>query len=376
VRRSALSLLLLSATSCRQIFGLHELTGDGGGDGKRDSRGGDAPGDGGSDSTPVLGDAPAGCLGAIPYAVCFPQQPANNGLVLSGTINTDSDSRCESSQPTNWTPDQPAACFLYGRDIVTNEGVPLSVSGSRPLVLVATNTISLAGPLDVASHINGTDGPAANYSGCGPGTGAPPGNKGGGAGGSFTSSGGNGGGTGGVAGAVLPGGNALHGGCGGGPGDASGGSQGLPGDGGGVVYLVAAVSITIGAQIDASGAGAKGGSQTGGGGGGGSGGMIVMIAPMIDLTGATIYADGGGGGGGGSGAAPGADGSDPLAAMAGLGGQEYGKGGTGYHDSIAADVGGMPMFTGGGGGGGGGGAGYIVLSGTVKPADRVSPPAH
>jgi hypothetical protein len=321
-----------------------------------------------------LPDAPPGCLGVGPYAVCFAQQPTGDQLGLFGTINTDADSRCEATQPTGWTANQPAACFIYARKI-TNDSTILSATGSRPLVLVATNDIVLAGALDASSRVlSGSTGPAYDYLGCSPATPAPPGGRGGGGGGSFSTSGGNGGGTGGEAGQVLAAPTSLHGGCRGGPGDAANGSAGAPGEGGGVVYLVAGTSITIGASVDASGGGGHGGvAGSGGGGGGGSGGMIVIVAPSIDLTGATIYADGGGGGGGGA-STEGANGGDPQLQSPGIGGIPNAPGGNGYHDSIDANPG-----TGGvspsGSGAGGGGAGYILFSGTVKPADRVSPPA-
>src|SRR5258708_5713929 len=81
------------------------------------------------------------------------------------------------------------ACFLVGTDVTVPSGTS-SVTGTRPLVLLATGTVTVTGTLDVASH-SGSDGAGANSSACDPGF-APQDGAGGGAGGSFGTKGGDG----------------------------------------------------------------------------------------------------------------------------------------------------------------------------------------
>ena len=165
-------------------------------------------------------------------------------------MSTDSSPLCAATQPTGWTVHQPAACFVIGTAITIASGVTVAASGSRPLVLVATASITIAGTLDVASHQGGTAGPGANV-GCGTSGTAPTGSSmggGGGAGGSFMSAGGNVARTAawGHGGHVAGRGRVLRrrrprGGCDGERGGNGGATDlaGTVGHGGGVVYLLA-----------------------------------------------------------------------------------------------------------------------------------------
>ena len=368
--------VLVALAGCRQLFGIEPVTGD-------DAPRGDAgPRDGLPDGMHgVLADAPPGCYGAGTFTVCLsftPQSP----LMLGATLSTNTNSSDCVAVPPSWTANgQPDACFVIASVLAVPSG-GTSVTGTRPLVLLATGDIVIDGVLDVASHVGGAVGPAANASTCSAGAAPASGGHGGGAGGSFTSSGGSGGnagGAGGTAGTTTTSSTTLRGGCAGQHGDDIPGG-GAGGNGGGALYAVSRDgTIRVNAAIDASGAGGgAGGTMGGGGGGGGSGGMIVLIAQHIDVTNATsVYADGGGGASGGSASSTGQSGSDPDGTTNGGVGASGGVvGGNGAHDSTSAQSGQASMFGSFGGGGGGGGAGLIAFSGTVIGTTRVSPTAQ
>jgi hypothetical protein len=255
--------------------------------------------------------------------------------------------------------------------------------GSKPLVLVATDTIEISGQLDAASHRGATPsmyttafvGAGANPAGgCNPGD--VPTNGGGGAGGTLTADGGNGGDSatgggndGGVAG-VAPTFMGLRGGC---PGqNGARGTPGQGGNGGGALYLIANTSITISGEINASGEGGHPGVTGGaGGGGGGSGGMIGLDAPAITNTG-VVYANGGGGGEGSGNTTVGSPGNEPNSAGAAPASMDSSNGGAGGAGGAGGSAGGPPTggpgqnVNGFGGGGGGGGTGLIrVFRGTL-----------
>jgi hypothetical protein len=308
------------------------------------------------DSPPVLP-----CFGSSGFKVCLESIPTT-GLKLTGPIDTDTSPLCGATG--GFGTNQPNSCIIVASMITVMATTTFSASGSRPLVLVASDTIIIDGTLDVASHVSGTTGPASDPSLSCPTT-ATPVSTAGGAGGSFLSMGGDGGsvggGNGGKAGGAVAAPVVLRGGCPGQQGGSFGGGNG--GHGGGVVYLVAGAQIRIGGTIDASGAGAGGAmnkSQSGGGGAG-SGGMIVLWAPAISATG-TLIANGGGGGSGDN--MMGADGSDPIVpSVPAPGGvrdslDTFGNGGSG---SVLMNSGTSGNGNGGAGGagGGGGGAGYI-----------------
>jgi hypothetical protein len=293
---------------------------------------------------------------------------------INANINTDS-SICTFTLPNGPT----VLCVIYGRSLVV-QGL-LRVTGSRPLVLLAVETIDISGTLDASSgRINGL-GAGATSGSCS--VGVLPSDFAGAAGGSFQGIGGNGGvaqngARGEPGGAFTP--TSVHGGCAGGAADpASGKPAGTPGRGGGALYLIAGsrISMGSGARLDVSGAGAGGGG--GAGAGGGSGGLIGLDASMLVIAG-ELMANGGGGGQGYTGAGAASGGESVAPTMSAPGGApaapNHGGGGSAGTTSTGGDGGGGTAST--RGGGGGGGAGWIYVSGgTLGPSLRFSPvPVH
>lgn len=331
-------------------------------------------------------DQPVDALGAFCYGTfvkaCFDQEPAM-AVMLSGTLDTTSDPRCVTIPQTNGDP----ICAIAGTTITVDAST--IVSGSRPLMLIASTTIMVANRLDVSSAISRAPlGPGANSSLCAPAvngssTTAMAG-AGGAAGGSFATPGGGGGAghaTG--AGAAVPANPAqtatvLRGGCPGGTGGNSGlgGMGGIGGAGGGAVYLYAKQAISIAAEVRATGAGGRRGIPfSGGAGGGGSGGMVVLEAPAISVGGSVNV--NGGGGGEGSRSGMGSDGRDDRAwdepPTGGSGASnDGGDGGDGAFRTTAAENGanaGSGSGGGAAGGGGGGGAGSLRYRGALSGQD-------
>jgi hypothetical protein len=325
------------------------------------------------------------------FAVLLPT--AGPATLTLNSFSTSGGNPCIGSQA--WVnASQPDACFVVAANVTIQDA---TITGSRPLVIVGTESITIKGKLDIASH--NTAGVLTN----GPGVANPPtgacggtvpqtdsGGGGGGAGGSFQTKGGNGG-TGNGAAATVPNGGVaaaamtmpmlLRAGCSGQTG-AAGGTGGPGGGGGGAIYLLGGTKIDLStAVINASGAGGAPGTSRGGGGGGGSGGMVVLYVDSaggtITTTAATrIVANGGAGGGGG------AQGGDPDVTMAtsaaigagASGGCSTNGGGNGGFLTTPGGNGGPGCNSGGGtmGGGGGGGVGYIqsnlaVGQGTYSP---------
>jgi hypothetical protein len=381
--------------------------------------------DAGGDAMPA-GDGGGACAGKLFTSkllgsVCLSTAPTAQ-VSLASTIDTAA-TGCAEIVPQQ--AGGPPLCIIAGMTI----DVPLSatlravslVGGTTPttphaLVLIATQSITIEGTLDVSSHFNETNGGTPSFGagvrmpadclGQGDGqSGSQNSGGGGGAGGGFGTSGapgGTGGNNGNVAGgtpvpAASP--TVLQGGCPGGHGgDGSGSgpngtSVGGPGGRpGGAVFLFAGDSITIAGtgKINASGSGGGGGGDgtisSGGGGGGGAGGMIGLEAPRITVMGA-VFANGGGGGAGAGNKGDGTDvgnrGSDPTspsaAAPGGGGTANGGNGGVGSVGSTAPVAGrnGSGQFPGCGGGGGGGGAGVIRVLGPAASSigGTISPPA-
>jgi hypothetical protein len=296
------------------------------------------------------------CLAALP----------TTALVVGSSMTIDTTTGC--AETTMGTARE--VCVVARTMIEVATGAVLRATGTRPLILLATTSIVIAGTLDAASHRAGTAGPGANLPGCP--IGAAPTlaiSGGGGYGGTFATVGGDGGesltrGAKGVAPTTLLAPVSLRGGC---PGVAGAGNHpGTGGAGGGALELVAP-SIAVSGRVNASGAGGEPGvSDDSGGGGGGSGGMIVFDAAMHVVTG-VVMTQGGGGGGGSGGAGSGTPGADPTAAGVGaVPGDGYhaagGLGGAGGAGAVAADAGDAQAGSGIGGGGGGGGGGVIRIS--------------
>lgn len=258
----------------------------------------------------------------------------------------------------------------------------LKVLGTRPLIIVASDTITIKGVVDVAAD-GPTPGPGGGQGGvakmdgqgCGGGSKGTTGTLdpiGSGSGGSYAGIGGKGNQNAKPACAATCG-TALTGGSGGGGGDDDGGRGG---GGGGALQLTAWKEIVVSGSLRAGGGYGEGGKSPscGGGGGGGSGGLLLLEAPVINLNKATLVANGGGGGGGGGLTGSGGNGQNGLAsassAAGGTGGGIVGGGGNGgggASDSVlnGADgkAGSLSL------GGGGGGAGRICIRSRSGMAD-------
>jgi hypothetical protein len=346
----------------------------------------------------IVGDAPVdmqpsgrACFGDDPFKLCLVTAPVSP-LTLAALINTDTSKLCVTT-----TSSAAGYCVVAGTSIlVTSEGPALRATGSRPLVLIASDSITVQAGIDVSSHHTSnpaTDlevGAGADFRDC-PAPVVLPTNGGGGAGGGFAGAGGSGaaaaraGSRGGAAHLPLATVTTLRGGCPGQNGDGSTGDLGKGGHGGGAVLLIAANAIHVMADINASGEGGHTGAQNAyGGGGGGAGGMIVLDAPVVTSSG-LLLANGGGGGEGSGDDAYGSDGLDPTTIRPAAGGTGLSDGGDGGNGSagVAAGAGAtgqngtivtqMGIQHVGGGGGGGGGAGIIMVPSGVVLGGMISP---
>jgi len=367
---------------------------------------------GGGDSGDSV-DGSMTCLGSgLLGSVCLQRAPtAPVTFAAALTINTTSIAAGNCTEIRAQT-GGPPLCIVIGTTINVAAGATVRAIGPNPLVLIATQSITINGGLDVSTRSGETIGGAPAL-GAGARTAADCAaigldglsgkfvnnndyGGGGAAGGSFGSLGGAGGsggnnnniGHGNPVLATAPG--LLVGGCPGGHGGdgSGGGGGGAGGNAGGAIYLLAGGSIAVAGKINASGSGGTGGSagmfSSGAGGGGGAGGVIGLEALSITIAG-SLYANGGGGGGGGGGMAAnsGQPGADPTAATAAAPGGNGGNGGggNGGNGSIAAQAGATAKAAinnvESAGGGGGGGAGLIRVFG-VPPASltgTLSPPA-
>jgi hypothetical protein len=374
--RSILFLTAIALGSCDSLFGLHDP-----------APRGDASHPG--DDAPDHAIADARACWDIGMSVCFTTPPSGS-LTLSGALDTTAGAMCSSMFSDD--------CVIAAETITIAASTSFTVTGTRPLVLAATDRLTIAGTLDVASHVAtpALSGPGAAIAACGQFASIPDTNgtdgTGGGAGGSFggvgeaggsNASGAHGGGK----APAIPG-KEFRAGCRGQDGANPAATFGLGGAGGGATYLIGGTAIEITGTVNASGAGGLGGECTDpcnnttsgkahGGGGGGTGGMVVLDSPSISNTG-VIFADGGGGGEGASHTQSGLSGTDPTGTAAAAGGDRGsfngGVGGAGAHATINPTPGGegSSSLGGAGGGGGGGGAGKIVvyggtLTGAVSP---------
>lgn len=344
--------------------------------------------DAGASDAPV--DASV-CYGTGIVRVCVTQAPRQPLMVAAPSmIDTDQSNAC-----TVITAD--GYCAVVATDITI--AATLRVTGSRPLVLVADGSITVAqaGVVDVGSHRGAVPelGTGAEPKTCG--VGSPPGvssTSGGGAGGSFADLGGDGGAGfasevgGGRAGPPAPVINQLRGGCAGQNGARTihtpGTDGGIGGHGGGAVFLIAGSAIDVLGKIDATGEAGRGGPSSSGacgGGGGGSGGMIGFDAPAVQSTGLILASGGGGGQGADFAGSGGLDGADPTTTFAALGGTGSGggNGGSGGDGSSRTGTAGKGAdginvsSSEGGGGGGGGGAGFIKAPATATLGANISP---
>jgi hypothetical protein len=289
-------------------------------------------------------------------------------------------------------------CALLVRQLRIATTGTLRAFGWRPLVILASGDVEIAGTLDVSARggENGAGGGVGGRPNSRDGSGIVRGlggraegefGDGGGAGGGLCFAGGRGGRGGGGEGGERSEGmmttlEPLTGGGGGGlgPGGARptpDGNFGIGGAGGGAVQVSARGRLRVTGRVLAGGGGGGGGAYDprianwGAGGGGGGGGGILLEATelRIEPT-AMLLATGGSGGAGASSELPVAGGTDGREAATrvagGVGGGMYGASGGasgGGSEGPGAD-GGASGSAGGNGGGGGGGAGCIVLRST------------
>lgn len=312
------------------------------------------------------------CFGSGVVQLCFATPPTGD-LVLGTIIDTDSSGLCA----TTVTSGGDGLCVVVAKSVDVPAGALAGSRGSKPLVIVAADAITVEGHVNVASESGSLVLPGgANASACSLPSSPAAGSNGGGAGGSFTARGGDGGGPGGgVASDILGEPTLLHGGCAGG----EGANGSIAGNGGGAIALIAGRRVDVTGQIDASGAGGSSAAGGAGGSGGGSGGMIVLGAPTLSIAGA-VFANGGGGGEGGTMTGAGRAGGDPADGGIGVGGRggasSSGDGGDGGSGDSSSGAPGMPGTAGvAGGGGGGGSVGEIQLDGERAITGIVSPPA-
>lgn len=276
-------------------------------------------------------------------------EPTGLTIGISGAFDTSTECTRSSRLGVCAAASQPGGadlCVCRADDVTIAD---LDVTGTRALVVLAWNQITVSGHLRLHADVD-QDGPGARRQYDVAAT-----RSSGGAGGSFATAGG-------AAGAAAPWGTAslepLEGGMRGQ--DACNGTHG--GGGGGAIQLTAGLRVRISGVISAGGAGGGGGAGgTGacaGGAGGGSGGGVLVEAPSVEVTG-TIAANGGGGGGGGSTSLgrPGEGGRAGTTPAAG------GRGDSG---------GGCPFYGYTNGGWGGDGATQTDPAQTGGPADSIS----
>ena len=124
--------LLVVLAGCSFQHGVLPATGDGGSDGALDAAI-DAP-----------SDAPdPRCFGKSPFTVCVPTLPTSD-VILPMSVNTSSNgpNNCGTSGGVVTMVGSVEVCAIAGTNI-TVSGTVVGVSGTRPLVLVATDPITV-----------------------------------------------------------------------------------------------------------------------------------------------------------------------------------------------------------------------------------------
>jgi hypothetical protein len=381
----ALVVALVAITGCQSMAEFATTTDTGPPDARTpDARTPDAstPDAGTPDASTPDGEVLA-CLGTQLLTICITPS-ALTSVTISAPLIIDTDKMDMCTAIGKY-------CVIAATTLTINAA--LRATGTKPLVLLASDSIIVNQLIDVGSHRVPAEfiGAGADPVFCP--VGALPGTSAGGAGGSFAGTGGSGGaggdgGSGGLPASATTPITAFRGGCRGQ--DGNGPGKGVGGHGGGAVYLIAGNRISItGPGINAAGEGGTGGAviaNVSGGGGGGVGGMIGLDAPTITCTG-LILANGGGGGQGSGTINPGANGLDPAGINAASGGTSAlggsgcgGNGGNGSSGIVGGSGASGGAFQcgapgGGGGGGGGGGAGIVKAPATADLGTQLSPMA-
>ncbi len=364
-----------------------------------------------------------GCddTGAVP--VCARMIPSNvesalwrgdaPDVVIESALGFDTSACDATTAPTTIVAQEGALelCVISTGDFEIRERGSLSVTGSRPLVIMAAGDVRIIGSLNVSA-----DGQEAGPGGFGGGTlsrdsslwdgrgpfGGEAGehtnsfDDGGGGGGGLCSHGGNGG-AGGGAGGGLSGGRVdaswelvpLFGGGGGGRGRGyvstfgGGTNAGMGGAGGGALQISTEGTILVSGVIAAGGGGGLPGRNAfgttfnwGSGGGGGAGGAVLLEAPDIRFDGGQVLAGGGGGGGGAGRDSDGDAGDNGGAGTAAGGAGDAVRGAPGGDGSgptvLSGLVGGDNLSSNANGGGGGGAAGCLLFRTADATVDGVT----
>src|SRR5690348_5577455 len=138
-------------------------------DGQKDGHG-DGPIDGPADGTPDT--PPQQDFGSGAWQVHVDLPVPTNTLTLPMMIDTGAAS-ADCMTNVHWVdPSQPDSCFIVAQTISTDMDV--KSRGTRPIVLVATDSIDVTNSLDAASHKMQPSGPGANDASCASaGTGTP-----------------------------------------------------------------------------------------------------------------------------------------------------------------------------------------------------------
>jgi hypothetical protein len=341
----------------------------------------EGPLDAGSDADALSNATPPPPLPFTPANIPSPDFTGTGNLDISGpcTIDTDQGTiSCVQASPPPFRfaktaqlggAGASAVGLFVASSIRVEPSAQVSVTGSQPLVMVASTTLDVLGGLDASAQLDAAN--AGGYAQTASGVGGGPG--GGDATQANYDAAGGGGycGAGGAGGVAVPPGSMggkpygtpqlvpLVGGSAGGGGMPAGiGNSG--GAGGGAVQLVAGTEITIaaGGFVNAGGGGGRAN-----GGAGGSGGAILIEAPTVTVAG-TLAANGGGGAVF-NGGAPGQNGQ-PRAMPANGSAPTAGSGSAGA--TINGGNGAITSGDNNSSGGGGGGAGRIRIDTTTGAA--------
>jgi hypothetical protein len=83
-------------------------------------------------------------------------------IATADTIDTDTDPRCRTVVQDNGN----LVCVVYATSVTITSNGSLTATGSRPLAIASTSTLTLAGTIDVSSRRVGGKGAAASDPGC------------------------------------------------------------------------------------------------------------------------------------------------------------------------------------------------------------------